>query len=48
MWNAPNPCSSSSTQNLKVRLNGRDYSIQTKYSVTWQFSGVTISCSAGC
>lgn len=39
---APNPCSSESIQSFKVRLNGVDYPITTKYKVTWTYSGVTV------
>jgi hypothetical protein len=46
--NAPNPCSSTSIQRFTVRLNGADYGIQTRYRVTWQYSGVTVSCIEGC
>ena len=41
--NAPNPCSSESTQHFKVRWNGVTYDIQTTYKVKWQFSGVTVT-----
>jgi hypothetical protein len=46
--NAPNPCSSTSIQRFTVRLNGADYGIQTRYRVTWQYSGVTVTCIEGC
>jgi hypothetical protein len=46
--NAPNPCSSTSTQSFKVTLNGVVHDIQTKYTVRWEYSGVTVTCSAGC
>jgi hypothetical protein len=46
--NAANPCSSTSTQSFKVTLNGVVSNIQTTYAVTWQYSGVSVTCSAGC
>jgi len=36
--NAPNPCTSTSTQGFYID----QYPIQTTYSVTWQYSGVSV------
>jgi hypothetical protein len=41
--NAPNPCSSSSTQHFVVTLASRQYTISTTYAVQWQYSGVTVT-----
>ncbi len=45
---APNPCTSTSVQRFTVRLNGADWGIQTRYKVTWQYSGVEVTCIEGC
>jgi hypothetical protein len=39
---APQGCSSESIQSFKVRLNGKDFPITTKYKITWTFNGVTV------
>jgi len=46
--NAPNPCTSTSIQRFTVRLNGADWGIQTRYRVTWRYSGVEVTCIEDC
>lgn len=41
--NAPNPCSSTSTQSFVVTLSGHQYTLATTYTVNWQYSGVTVT-----
>jgi hypothetical protein len=45
---APNPCTSTSTQSLRITLSGVTYNIDPTYSIKWEYSGVTVTCPGGC
>ena len=40
--NAPNPCESTSTQRFQITYKGYPYTVFTRYTVTWRYSGITL------